>query len=115
MDRASAVKAAIMDCIEIGVLVEYLEKYASEVLNMLLQEWKIEDAKVVWQKEAEARERAKWQSVVADKDATWQSVVADKDATWQSVVADKDATWQSVVADKDAIIAELRAKLNKDQ
>ena len=66
LDCASAVKAAIKDCIEIGALVEYLGKYASEVANMLLQEWNWDEAKAVWQKEAEERADLKWQSVVAN-------------------------------------------------
>ena len=36
---------------------------------MLLQEWNWDDAKAVWQKEAEERTDHKWQSVMADKDA----------------------------------------------
>ena len=89
MDRASAVHSAIKECIEHGILVEYLEKHASEVRNMLFQEWKWEDARAVWEKEAEARTDAKWQSVVADKDAK--------------------------LADKDAIIARLNAQLGLKQ
>ena len=68
LDRASAVKAAIKDCIKIGALAEYLGKYASEVANKLLQEWNWDEVKAVWQKEAEERADLKWQSVVADKD-----------------------------------------------
>jgi len=61
---------------------------------MLLQEWKIEDAKAVWQREAEERSDRKWQSVILQKDA---------------ILADKDA----VLADKDAEIAKLRALLDR--
>ena len=66
---------------------------------MLLQEWNWDDARAVWEREAEERADAKWQSIVADKDA---------------ILADKDAKWQSVVADKDAIIAKLKAQLDKN-
>ena len=113
MDRASAVHAAVKDCIELGILTDYHKKYASEVVNMLLQEWKWDDARAVWEKEAAEREGRKWQSIVADKDvrlADKDAVIADKDvrlADKDAVIADKDA----VIADKDAIIVELRAKL----
>ena len=93
MTRGDAVGNAVKDCISLGILAEYLEKYASEVLNMLFQEWNWDDAKDVWQREAEERERDKWQSVLADKDAK---------------LADNEAK----LADKDALIAKLRAQLN---
>ena len=58
---------------EHGILAEYLTDNASEVFNMLLQDWNWEDAKTVWQREAEERgeerERAKLQPILADKDA----------------------------------------------
>ena len=103
MSRATAIKEAIKECIEHGILAEYLKKYGSEVYNMLMHEWIWVDAKTVWENEAEER-----------ADSRWQSVVKDKDSKWQSIVRDKDARWQSVVEDKDAIIAELRARLDKN-
>jgi len=47
-----AIKAAIKSCMERGILVYFLEKHASEVLNMLTTEWNWDDAKEVWQEEA---------------------------------------------------------------
>ena len=70
---------------------------------MLLQEWNWDDAKAVWQKEAEERADHKWQSVMAEKD----DKLADKDAE----LADKDAK----LADKDVLIAELMTQLKKYQ
>jgi len=52
MDLGDAIVAAIKSCIERGILVYFLEKYASEVLNMLTTEWNWDDAKEVWQEEA---------------------------------------------------------------
>jgi DNA-binding transcriptional regulator YhcF (GntR family) len=89
MERSRAVEKAIKECLELGVLAEYLKNHASEVSNMLLQEWKIEDAKAVWEKEAEARGKA------------------NSDLKWQKVVSDKDAE----IANKDAEIAKLKAQL----
>ncbi|MCL1790936.1 MAG: hypothetical protein FWG40_06205, partial [Peptococcaceae bacterium] len=94
LERAKAVERAIKECIEQEILTEYLRNNGSEVSNMLLQEWKIEDAKAVWQREAEERSDRKWQSVILQKDA---------------ILADKDA----VLADKDAEIAKLRALLDR--
>ena len=64
------------------------------------------DLRAAWEEEAEERERAKWEPIVADKDAE----IADKDAeiAYKNVaLADKD----TALADKEAIIAQLRAQL----
>jgi len=52
MELAEAVEAAIKSCVERNILVYFLEKHASEILNMLFTEWNWEDAKQVWQEEA---------------------------------------------------------------
>jgi len=52
MELGDAIKVAIKSCIERGILVYFLEKHASEVLNMLTTEWNWDDAKEVWQEEA---------------------------------------------------------------
>ena len=59
---------------------------------MLLQEWNWEDAKKVWQKEAE--ERGEERGVKIGEERAAQK-------------------WETVVADKDALIAELQAQLAK--
>jgi predicted transposase/invertase (TIGR01784 family) len=43
-DEKLAFKEAINDCIDHNILREFLELHASEVINMLLTEWKLEDA-----------------------------------------------------------------------
>ena len=63
MARAKAVDGAIKECMEAGILAAYLKNNASEVSNMLLQEWNWGDAKTVWQREAAELERIKWKSV----------------------------------------------------
>jgi len=88
LERPKAVEAAIKYCIELGILVGYLNENASEVSNMLFQDWNWDDARAVWEREAEKRERKKWQSVVADMDAA----LADKDAK----LADKDVALASI-------------------
>ena len=46
-----AITLAMDYCISKGILVEYLEKHGSEVRNMLLTEWKLEEAQQVWREE----------------------------------------------------------------
>lgn len=50
-----AVEQAMKDCISQGMLKEFLEENGSEVINMLFTEFNLEDAKEVWQEEAEKR------------------------------------------------------------
>ncbi|MCL2845874.1 MAG: Rpn family recombination-promoting nuclease/putative transposase [Chitinivibrionia bacterium] len=52
MSRDEAIKKAIMDCLEKNVLNTYFNDKGSEVINMLLTEWKTEDALRVREKEA---------------------------------------------------------------
>jgi hypothetical protein len=65
---AEALKMAVNECINLGILADYLKYNASEVINMLTREWKIEEAKVVWQDEAREQSDLEWQAVLAKKD-----------------------------------------------
>jgi len=47
MEPAEAIEAAIKSCVERNILVYFLEKHASEVLNMLFTEWNMDDALAV--------------------------------------------------------------------
>ena len=51
-DKEKAIEAAVKYCRKYDILKEFLEKHGREVLNMLLTEWNMEDAKVVWRREA---------------------------------------------------------------
>jgi len=65
-----AVKRAINECIKRNVLREYLERNSSEVRNMLLQEWNLEEALEVSKEEGkeEGREEGIAQIAKAMKD-----------------------------------------------
>jgi hypothetical protein len=52
MELAEAVEVAIKNCVERNILVYFLEKHASEVLNMLFTEWNLDDAIAVAKEEA---------------------------------------------------------------
>jgi predicted transposase/invertase (TIGR01784 family) len=47
-DREEALKLAIRYCREHDILKEFLERNASEVMNMLITEWNWDDARDVW-------------------------------------------------------------------
>jgi predicted transposase YdaD len=49
--REEAMELAVKECIEKGILREFLETHGSEVINMLMNEWKLEDALVVEREE----------------------------------------------------------------
>jgi hypothetical protein len=46
-----AVRGAVRWCIGEGILGEFLEEHGSEVVNMLMTEWKLEDALLVEREE----------------------------------------------------------------
>jgi hypothetical protein len=52
-DTGKAMKQTIRYCLDHGILVEYLKLRGSEVENMLLTDWNWDDAKEVWQEEAD--------------------------------------------------------------
>jgi predicted transposase/invertase (TIGR01784 family) len=52
MNLEEAIRKTIQYCKKHDILKEYLEIHGSEVLNMLLEEWNMEDAKKVWREEA---------------------------------------------------------------
>jgi predicted transposase/invertase (TIGR01784 family) len=59
LKRNEAIKKAVIYCRDHDILKEFLEKNASEVLNMLFTEWNWDDAKEVWQEESREDEREK--------------------------------------------------------
>lgn len=77
MNLEKAVTQASKDCVQSGLLVDFLNIHASEVIGMLTGEFDMERAKKVWQKEygeagrkeGREEERQKWQSVVSDQAA----------------------------------------------
>ena len=64
-DLSDAVVDAVKYCEENQILQQFLESYASEVLNMLMTEFKIEDAIAVWKKEGIEEGIAKGQLQIA--------------------------------------------------
>ena len=64
-------KTAVKYCIEHDILKQFLEKHASEVENMLLTEWNMDDAIEVareeaWEDGCEERERAIARNALAE-------------------------------------------------
>jgi predicted transposase/invertase (TIGR01784 family) len=52
MDLEAAIKKAVEDCMEKGILTEFLNKHKKEVLNMLVAEWDYELEKEVVKEES---------------------------------------------------------------
>jgi hypothetical protein len=52
LPRDQAATEAVRSCVKDGILVDFLEEHGSEVMNMLLEEWNLDEAKEVWQEEA---------------------------------------------------------------
>jgi len=51
MSLRDAIKKAVTDCIAQGILVSFLKRHGSEVINMLTQEFNLETAKEAWLEE----------------------------------------------------------------
>jgi hypothetical protein len=51
MPRDQAATKAVRSCIKDGILADFLEEHGSEVMNMLLDEWNLDEAKEVWLEE----------------------------------------------------------------
>jgi hypothetical protein len=51
MPRDQAATEAVRSCVKDGILADFLEKHGSEVMNMLLEEWNLDEAKEVWREE----------------------------------------------------------------
>jgi len=69
MKLADAIIAAVKNCMERGILVYFLKRHGSEVLNMLFTEWNLEDAIAV--RCEEAREEA--------SEKTWEKAQKERD------------------------------------
>ncbi|MDR2577654.1 MAG: Rpn family recombination-promoting nuclease/putative transposase [Chitinispirillales bacterium] len=50
-DLKKAAKLAVAECSERGILTKFIQKFASEVENMIFTKWNTEDAKVIWREE----------------------------------------------------------------
>jgi len=44
-DRTEAIRRAVVYCCDRDILEGFLEKYGTEVQNVLITEWKLEDAR----------------------------------------------------------------------
>jgi hypothetical protein len=52
MGREDAFKSAIRDCIESGILRDFLKRHGKDVYKMWLKGWNLDEAKEVWREEA---------------------------------------------------------------
>jgi hypothetical protein len=48
MPLAPAVAAAIRRCVKDGILADFFKEHGSEVMNMLLEEWNLDEAQEAW-------------------------------------------------------------------
>jgi hypothetical protein len=66
--RDQAVTEAVRSCIKDGILADFLEEHGSEVMNMLLEEWDLDEAKEVWLEEGWEKGREESRQALAEKD-----------------------------------------------
>ena len=77
-EEESAIKKAIKECIEKGILADYLKRKGSEVENMLIAEYSYEEDMQV--KQEEARQEGIWQGITLSADI-FQMVKKNPDLT----------------------------------
>jgi hypothetical protein len=98
MPLADAVAGAIRGCVRQGILADFLGEHGSEVMNMLLEEWSLDEAKEVWRDEG--REEGFELAV-----ARYQPVIEDKNREISVIKRE--------IGNKDRLIGELRRKLRE--
>jgi hypothetical protein len=81
MPLAQAVTEAVRRCVRNGILAGFLGEHGSEVMNMLLEEWDLDEAKEVWFEEGWELAEAKYQPVIAAKD----QALTEKDRENQAI------------------------------
>jgi hypothetical protein len=78
MPLNEAVTEAVRYCVKNGILTGFFEEHGSEVLNMLLDEWNLDEAKEVWREEVleKGREevRAELGKTTTEQDRTIQEL-----------------------------------------
>jgi len=72
MELAEAIEAAIKSCVKRNILVYFLEKHASEILNMLFTEWNLDDAIAVAKEEAREEKDAEHQQQMRELFSLWR-------------------------------------------
>ena len=85
----SAIKKAIRECIDRGILAEYLKRKGSEVENMLIAEYSYEEDILVKQQEAEQQGRTKGrQEGLILSGRIFQTVMNNPDLTNEQIAAE---------------------------
>ena len=97
-----AVTKAVSDCLQQGILTDFLNRHATEVINMLTAEFNIDTAKRVWQEEA--REEGIEEGIEIGRIYAAVNVIKK----WGLSVADAMALVGLVEAYRDQVINELR-------
>jgi hypothetical protein len=95
MPLEAAVTEAIRRCVREGILAGFLEKHGSEVMNMLLEEWSLDEAKEVWREEGRDEGREEGFELAA---ARYQPVIEEN---------------RVIIEEKDRENQELRRKLRE--
>ncbi|MDR1134087.1 MAG: hypothetical protein LBL05_07965, partial [Synergistaceae bacterium] len=64
-ETEEAVRRAVEDCVDKSILADFLREHASEVINMLTAEFKLEEALQVWKEEGfeEGMEKGREQGI----------------------------------------------------
>ncbi|MDR0305975.1 MAG: hypothetical protein LBI42_03950, partial [Chitinispirillales bacterium] len=94
---ADAVTQAVKECIDKNILKTFLNNHGSEVTNMLLTEWKFEDALKVREEEA------------------WEAArKVTRKETREETLSEIEKLLKQGVTNTEDVLKELRKRLGKD-
>jgi hypothetical protein len=83
MGLTDVIKQAVVNCIDNDVMRDFLTKNASEVVNMMLEEFNLEKAKEVWQKES--REEARKEEREKSRRKIEQALEGERDKSRRKI------------------------------
>jgi hypothetical protein len=86
MTREDAIKKAVLDCINQNVLKEFLEQHRGEVVSMLLEEWNLDDAVAVAERDGEMRRAMKIAKRMKDEGKSIDEIIRMTDLTVDDVL-----------------------------
>jgi predicted transposase/invertase (TIGR01784 family) len=86
MSREEAMKKAVEECIKRNILKSFLETNATEVINMLLKEWNMDDALRVRERDGEIKEREKNARNMKAKNMDWHLIADITGLTFDEVL-----------------------------
>jgi predicted transposase/invertase (TIGR01784 family) len=86
MSREDAIKKAVFDCINQNVLKEFLEQHRGEVINMLFEEWNLDDAVAVAKRDGKKQRSLEIAKKLKDRGDSIDEIIKMTDLTVDDIL-----------------------------